>query len=193
MGLADFASRIGGVLSDPRDTFRRVAAGEGSGLEAVFLTFSFPALLGALTGSIIIGHAGGGAVLVLLTALGGAVVAAVAWVLLAGIAHLFAKYVFKGNGRFDSLLKLYGYSSSPLFLVLAGVLLASVWPAWLSLVTLTLTAIALTWVVVLYVVAVEENYGISVGRALMSSIAAPLLLSVLLTYAILVATGAIRL
>jgi len=91
MGLADFASKVGGALLDPKDTFKRMVAGEGSGLEATFLALSFPALLGALTASIIVGHTGSRGFLIPLATLAGGIVAAIVWVVLAGIAVKFLR------------------------------------------------------------------------------------------------------
>ena len=52
-------------------------------------------------------------------------------VIITGISHLVARYIFKGQGSFMQLMKLYGYAFVPHSLVILGTVLGGLsWTNW---------------------------------------------------------------
>jgi hypothetical protein len=98
----------------------------------------------------------------------------IGWIIVAGIAHLSAKYIFRGTGSFTQLLKLYGYSLAPMSLMILGTVLTGI--SWVALpLTQFLCVIAVFWIVVLMTAAVKQNYGLDTGKAFISSFIGPLI------------------
>ncbi len=98
----------------------------------------------------------------------------IGWVIVAGIAHLSARYIFRGVGSFTQLLKLYGYSLAPMSLMIFATVLIGV--SWIALpLTQFLFVAAVFWIVMLMTVAVRQNYGLDTGKAFISSFIGPLI------------------
>jgi hypothetical protein len=98
----------------------------------------------------------------------------IGWIIVAGIAHLSAKYIFRGTGSFAQLLKLYGYSLAPMSLVILGTVLIGI--SWVALpLTCFFSVIAVFWIVILMMAAVKQNYGLDTGKAFISSFIGPLI------------------
>jgi hypothetical protein len=97
------------------------------------------------------------------------------WIIIAGIAHLFARYVFRGQGSFVQLMKLYGYAVIPYSLIILGMVMVSISWAWWPLL-LFFHMVAIFWIVLLMAVAVKHNYSIDIGKAFISSFIGPMLL-----------------
>jgi hypothetical protein len=96
------------------------------------------------------------------------------WIIVAGIAHLIARYVFRGRGSYVQLLKLYGYALVPYSLVILGTVIIGInWATWPF--AIFLNVVATFWIVLLMSVAVKHNYGIDVGKAFISSFIGPML------------------
>jgi hypothetical protein len=105
--------------------------------------------------------------------------ALILWVILAGIAHLFARYVFRGQGSFVQLMKLYGYALAPASLViLSTVLLGISWVTWPFVQFLNVAA--MFWIVLLMAVAVKHNYGLDIGKAFISSFIGPMVVQLVI-------------
>jgi hypothetical protein len=101
------------------------------------------------------------------------------WVIVAGIAHLIAKYIFRGQGSYIQLMKLYGYTLVPYSLVILGtVLIGLSWTTWP--IAIFFNVVAIFWVVLLMAVAVKHNYGIDIGKGFISSFIGPMLLWLLI-------------
>jgi len=113
--------RLGGTLLDPRQTFEQIIAEKRGFLEPLVFVFLSHSIQGAIIGSFIarmilaiwaflgewLGAAPHGLivsipVIAFFVAFIGALIL---WVILAGIAQLCAKYVFKGKGSFGQLFK----------------------------------------------------------------------------------------
>jgi hypothetical protein len=96
------------------------------------------------------------------------------WLIAAGIAHLIARYVFRGRGSYVQLLKLYGYALVPYSLVILSTVIIGInWATWPF--AIFLNVVATFWIVLLMSVAVKHNYGIDVGKAFISSFIGPML------------------
>jgi hypothetical protein len=107
------------------------------------------------------------------------IVTLISWVIVSGIAHLIARYVFKGQGSYVQLMKLYGYTFVPYSLVILGTVLVELsWTTWL--IAVFLSVVTTFWVVLLMAVAVKHNYGIDIGKAFISSFIGPMLLWLLI-------------
>ncbi|MDH5754243.1 MAG: YIP1 family protein [Candidatus Bathyarchaeota archaeon] len=184
-----FLSRIGGVFLAPDAAFKQIIADKVGvwepfllilllvGIEgAVFASFVYRVILAIaeslsyLTGNVPLGLLGAIPwIMVILMA----VVALIFWIVVAGIAHISAKYIFKSEGSFVQLLKLYGYSLTPYSLVILGtVLLGISWATWPL--SMFFNIVATFWVVLLMAVAVKHNYNIDVGKAFISSFIGPM-------------------
>jgi len=101
------------------------------------------------------------------------------WVIVAGIAHLIAKYIFRGQGSYIQLMKLYGYTLVPYSLVILGtVLIGLSWTTWP--IAIFFSIVTIFWVVLLMAVAVKHNYGIDIGKGFISSFIGPMLLWLLI-------------
>lgn len=185
-----FMNRIGGVILAPDATFPEIIA-EGTGfwepllllvllfaiqgaVQASFAYRVFSALasaLGPMTSGFITGSWFSIAVLSMIVAT--IVGVLIFWVIIAGIAHLCAKYVFRGKGSFVDLMKLYGYSFLPYGLVILGtVIFGMSWMLWP--ISMFLSVVATFWIVVLMAVAVKHNYKIDAGKAFISSFVGPM-------------------
>ncbi|HID17268.1 TPA: hypothetical protein EYP26_03150 [Candidatus Bathyarchaeota archaeon] len=197
-GRLSLLEELGGVLVDARETFEKLSLKKLSLLRPMGVLLLFNAIHGVLAGALI-----AKALLVvsalfwrLLWPLGGfrapdsptlisltpalvsassALFALVAWLLLAAIAHLCAKVAFKKTGSYVHLLKLYGYSSTPLFLSSLGLLLLSVNPKFFVY-AVPLSAASFIWILAIMVAAVQSAYGLSSGEAFISAFIAPVFL-----------------
>jgi hypothetical protein len=187
-----FLNRIGGVILAPDDTFpdvitERVGLWEPllllillfaiqSAVQASFAYRVFSAFAGALS-PLTGGFAAGGwfSIAVLGMVVATIIGVLIFWVVIAGIAHLCAKYVFRGNGSFVGLLRLYGYSFLPYGLVILSTVLFGIsWTLWP--ISAFLSIVAIFWIVVLMAVAVKHNYRIDAGKAFISSFVGPMTL-----------------
>jgi hypothetical protein len=190
-----FLNRIGGIFLAPDVTFSQIIAERISFLEpfmvvillvgieaAVVASFAYR-LFAAITASI--GSFTGGASLgflavipwIMLTIV--IVAALIFWLVVAGIAHVGAKYIFKGNGSFVQLVKLYGYAFIPYSLaILSTILFGISWATWP--ISMFLNIATTFWIVVLMTTAVRQNYGIDTGKAFISSFIGPMLVWLLI-------------
>jgi len=194
-----FFDRLGGTLLDPRQTFEQITAEKRGFLEPLVFVFLSHGIQGAVIGSFI-----ARIILAIFTFLGewlgevphGLIVsipiiaffvafiaALILWVILAGIAHLCAKYVFKGVGSFGQLFKLYGYVSVPYSLIILATVLIGINFS-LSPLSLILGLIAIFWMVLTMVVAVDTNHKIGLGKAFISSFVGPMVVLLILFIAL---------
>lgn len=193
-GFTGFLERLGGTLLEPRKTFydmmqRKIGIleplfliiaffgiqGALAGVFTVRLLYSFLALLSPFTNEQLRVFQGSLLILPVITTISWIVTALLIWIISAGIAHLSAKYIFKGIGSYTQLLKLYGYASIPSSLVILGIMLLSLNFSIFSGISLILCLMAVFWVVVILVVAVERCYLIDPGQAFISSFIIPLI------------------
>jgi hypothetical protein len=188
--FTSFLNRIGGVFLAPDATFSQIIAERIGFLEPLMLMIMLVAIEGAVVASFAyrvfsavvnaIGLLTGGvtsagfftfavAIVIFVMIFGTLIV----WVILAAIAHVSARYVFRGRGSFVQLMKLYGYTLVPISLViLSTVLMAISWVSWPLV--LFLNIVATFWNVLLMAVAVKHNYGIDIGKAFISSFIGPM-------------------
>ena len=92
------------------------------------------------------------------------------------LAHVSAKYIFGGAGKFDEMLSLFGYTMIPYILMVIGLMVLMVTPIAGIIVIIILGALALAWRVVLNIYIVQEVHGISGGKAFVSVCIIPLVL-----------------
>ncbi len=187
--FSSFLTRIGGVFLAPDVTFNQIIAEKIRFWEpfilvlllvgiqgAIFASFAYRVLSAIITAiSPIIGEAPLGFLAIIpwiiLTLM--VVATLIFWVIVAGIAHISAKYIFKGNGSFIQLMKLYGYSFVPCSLVILSTVLFGIsWAAWPL--SIFLNIVTTFWIVLLMAVAVKHNYGIDIGKAFISSFIGPM-------------------
>ena len=197
-----FVSRLGETFLEPGKMFERLIAEKKGFLEPLVLVLIFHGVQGALIGSLIakiiitifaflgsllgIQNAIPSFVFVIpvITAIVGIICTLLLWVILAGIAHIIAKYIFKGVGSFTQLFKLYGYASVPNILAIFATLLMGVdFFAFLGY-SLVLCFASIFWVVLIMVVAVEKSHQIDPGKAFISAFIGPIvILLILLAFA----------
>jgi hypothetical protein len=188
--FTSFLNRIGGVFLAPDATFSQIITERIGFWEPLMLMILLVAIEGAVMasfayrvflavanamGSLSGGMTGAGlftfviAIMISVMIFG----TLITWVILAGIAHVSAKYIFRGEGSFVQLMKLYGYTLIPISLIiLSTVLMAMSWVAWPL--TLFLNIVATFWIVLLMAVAVKHNYKIDIGKAFISSFIGPM-------------------
>ncbi len=199
-GFVGFLDRLGGTLLEPGKTFYDILEEKRGILEPLFLIIIFFGIQGALVGVFIIrilypllaflepiigfeplkAFQESLFIIPIITTISWIILALLLWVTSAGIAHLCARYVFKGMGSYTQLLKLYGYASVPSSLVILGMLLVSLNFSFFFGFFLVLCLIALFWTVVILVVAVEKCHLIDPGQAFICSFIAPLIFYLIL-------------
>lgn len=194
-----FLNTLGGTLLDPRGTFEQIITDKRGFLEPLLIVFLSHGIQGAVIGSFIVtiilgiwaflgewlGAAPHGLIVSIpIIAFFVAFIATlILWAIVAAIAHLCARYVFKGVGSFGQLFKLYGYASVPYsFIILATVLIGVNFS--LSPLSLILGLIAIFWMVLIMVVAVDTNYKIGLGKAFVSSFVGPMIVLLILFVAL---------
>jgi hypothetical protein len=194
--FTSFVNRVGGVFLAPETTFNQIIMGRVSFWEPLLLLLMMVLIEGAVVSSFAyrivsaVGNAlspltggtfafGFVSVVFVFVVLMMVVAALIFWVIVAGIAHLIAEYVFRGRGSYVQLLKLYGYSFVPYSLAILGTVLVGLsWTTWP--IAIFLSIVTTFWVVLLMAVAVKHNYGIDIGKAFMSSFIGPMLLWLLI-------------
>ncbi len=194
--FTSFANRVGGTFLAPDDTFNQIITGKVSFWEpfllvlmlivvecAVVSSFAYRIVsavtnaLNPLTGGM---FPSSFVSIVFVSMIFAMIIATlIFWVIVAGIAHLIAKYIFRGQGSYIRLLKLYGYTLVPYSLVILGtVLIGLSWTTWP--IAIFFSTITIFWVVLLMAVAVKHNYGIDIGKGFISSFIGPMLLWLLI-------------
>jgi len=184
--FSTFLGRVGGVFLAPDATFKQIITDKIGfwepfvlilllvAIEGIILASFVHRVISAITvsiGSLVgLGFLG---IIWLIVVIVSIVATLILWVVVAGIAHISAKYIFKGEGSFVQLMKLYGYSLVPCSLVILGtVLLGISWATWPLLTFFNI--VATFWVVLLMAVAVKHNYNIDIGKAFISSFIGPM-------------------
>ncbi|MCP8309721.1 MAG: YIP1 family protein [archaeon] len=200
-GFTGFLDRLGGILLEPRKTFYDILEEKRGILEPLFLIIVFFGIQGTLVGVFIVrilysifillgpiigvgqlkAFQGSLFIIPIITTISWIVFALLLWVISAGIAHLCAKYVFKGMGSYAQLLTLYGYASVPSSLVILGMMLASLNFSIFFGFSIILCLIAVFWTVIILVVAVERCHLIDPGQAFISSFIVPLIFLLILS------------
>jgi len=195
-GFIGFLDRLGGTLLEPGKTFYRILEEKRGILEPLFLIILFFGIQGALVGVFIVRILYSFlpflspiigveqlktfqdilSIIPIITTISWIIFSLILWVISAGIAHLCARYVFKGMGSYTQLLKLYGYASVPSSLVILGMLLVSLNFSLFFGFSIILCLIAIFWTV-----AVERCHLIDPGQAFISSFIAPLILFIILS------------
>jgi len=197
--FAGFLNRLGGTLLDPGKAFEQIIAEKRGFLEPLLVVFLIHGIQGAIIGSFIvriilaiyvllgewIGEAPVGLIVSIpvITFFAAFISTLILWVILAGIAHICAKYIFKGAASFGQLFKLYGYVSVPYSLIILATVLLGV-NFTLFPFSLILGLIAIFWTVLIMVVAIDTNYKIGSGKAFISSIVGPMVVLLILFIAL---------
>jgi hypothetical protein len=194
--FVSFLNRVGGVFLAPEATFDQIIADKTGFWEPLLLIILLVAIQGAVVASFayrvfsVVSAAGslsgmmpglGLFSVILVTVVFVAIITTlIAWVILSGIAHLSAKYMFRGEGSFVQLLKLYGYAIVPTSLTILGTVLFELsWTVWPL--SVFLSVIAVFWGVVLMAIAVRQNYKIDTGKAFISSFIGPMVIWLIVT------------
>jgi hypothetical protein len=186
-----FVNRIGGVFLAPDETFNQIVTDKVSFWESFLLVVTLVAIEGGIVFSFsyrVVSAISGlmnpitgatlpiGFVNVILASIVFMMVigALIFWVIITAIAHLVARYIFRGQGSFVQLLKLYGYAFVPYSLVILGTVLVGLsWTTWPL--SMFFSIITTFWVVLLMAVAVKQNYKIDIGKGFISSFIGPML------------------
>jgi len=193
-----FLSRLGETLLEPGKMFERLIAEKKGFLEPLVIVLIFHGVQGALIGSFIakiiitvfafFGSLFGAqnavpsfvSTIPAIIAIVGIICALLLWVILTGIAHISAKYIFKGVGSFTQLFKLYGYASVPNILAIFATLLIGInFFVFLGF-SLILCFASIFWMVLIMVVAVQKTYQIDPGKAFISAFIAPIVVILIL-------------
>jgi len=194
-GFTGFLDRLGGVLLEPRKTFYDILEEKRSIMEPLLLIIVFFGIQGALVGVFIVRildsllpflgplisieqlriFQGSLFIIPIIAAISWIIFALILWIISAGIAHLCARYIFKGMGLYTQVLKLYGYVSVPSSLVILGIILVSLNFSLFFGFSIILCLMAIFWTVLILVVAVERCHLIDPGQAFISSFIAPLI------------------
>ena len=194
--FTSFVNRVGGTFLAPDNTFSQIITGKVSFWESFLLVLMLIVVECAVVSSFAyrfvsavtnaLNPVTGGMFsssfmsIVFVSMIFGMIIATlIFWVIVAGIAHLIAKYIFRGQGSFIQLMKLYGYALIPYSLVILGtVLIGLSWTTWPIAVFFSIVTVF--WVVLLMAVAVKHNYGIDIGKGFISSFIGPMLLWLLI-------------
>ncbi len=184
---------IYGVLFDPVETFRGVAASPPIG--RVLLIFSVVSVLAAVMGYYLSSRvfrgelysdagplAGMVDAMIPLMVFGGLLIAFVKWITYSGLLHLVAE-MFGGPGRALGVLAVTGLATLPVILLMPFDLLVVLagWQAPLAtIITGLFGLVSLVWGFVLVVLGLREVHGFSTGRAMAVALAPPLAIIVLL-------------
>ena len=194
--FTSFVNRVGGTFLAPDDTFNQIITGKVSFWESFLLVLMLIVVECAVVSSFAyrfvsavtnaLNPVTGGMFssslmsIVFVSIIFAMIIATlIFWVIVAGIAHLIAKYIFRGQGSYIQLMKLYGYTLVPYSLVILGtVLIGLSWTTWP--IAIFFNVVAIFWVVLLMAVAVKHNYGIDIGKGFISSFIGPMLLWLLI-------------
>lgn len=188
--FASFLNRIGGVFLAPDAAFNQIISSRIGFWEPLILILLLVGIEGAVLASFAVrvlsaimnslGSVASSTPLGFLTFLPTMMIIMmivsflILWIIVAGIAHLIARFVFGGRGSFVQLLKLYGYSFAPYSLAILGTVFVEIsWITWPLAIFLSI--VANFWIVVLMTSAVKHNYGIDTGKAFISSFIGPML------------------
>lgn len=189
--VSRFLTRIGGVFLAPDATFKQIISEKIGFWEpfllvlllvgvqiAVAASFCFRIMaaildsVSSLTGGVTLGFLNIMLAIMFTVMIIGALVL---WFVVAVIAHLIARFVFRGKGSFVQLMKLYGYSIIPCSLQILGMVLVGMsWVLWPFSVFFHI--VATFWIVVLMAVAVKHTYDLDIGKAFISSFIGPMTL-----------------
>ncbi|KJS17153.1 MAG: hypothetical protein VR69_06625 [Peptococcaceae bacterium BRH_c4b] len=184
---------IYGVLFDPVETFRGVAASPPIG--RVLLIFSVVSVLAAVMGYYLSSRvfrgelysdtgplAGMVDAMIPLMVFGGLIIAFVKWIAYSGLLHLVAE-MFGGSGRALGVLAVTGLATIPVILLMPFdlvVVLAGGQTPLTTIITGLFGLVSLVWGFVLVVLGLREVHGFSTGRALAVALAPPLAIIVLM-------------
>lgn len=194
--FSSFLNRVGGVFLAPDATFKQIITEKIGFVEPLILVLALVGIEGLLIASFIhriisalvasfgplLGDVSLGflSIIWLSITIGMIVVTLILWIIVVGIAHISAKYIFKGEGSFIQLMKLYGYSLFPFSLVILGTVLSGIsWVTWPL--SAFFTIVAIFWIVLLMAVAVKHTYNIDIGKAFISSFIGPMVVWLVLT------------
>jgi hypothetical protein len=186
-----FVNRIGGVFLAPDETFNQIVTDKVSFWESFLLVVMLVAIEGGIVSSF--AYRVVSAITGLMNPLTGATLpigfvnvilasmvfmmvigTLIFWVIVTSIAHLVARYIFRSQGSFIQLMKLYGYALVPYSLAILGTVLVGLsWTTWPIAVFSSI--ITTFWVVLLMAVAVKHNYKIDIGKGFISSFIGPML------------------
>ena len=172
----DFFDGIVGVMVSPERSFREILD-KNSATRGIYIFIFFAAFLGIMVGALIAGIVKN-AFLPVLLAVVFAVYGLVKIFIWAGISHLVAKFVFKGEGTFINTFGLFGYSSVTYILGIFGlmtlILASTIFTSSMLLVLMYI------WTVLIGTVAVNAEHKIGMGKSFLSCFGVPSLVVILL-------------
>ncbi|MGQ4915482.1 MAG: hypothetical protein ACP6IU_12170 [Candidatus Asgardarchaeia archaeon] len=191
-----FVEKLGGITTNPRETFGLLVNYYGSEVEAtvVFFTytivkfflitvamykliplFRYSPILSSLEPIFNVP-----ATLLLLISIGLCVASIMSWLINGVITHLFAKHLFHGVGNLREALLLYRYIGITNVFPIVGSLVIIAWPSYVTFNIFIINYLVyILWKALLTVIAVEETYGISEVAAFVSGVAIPLMVGLM--------------
>jgi hypothetical protein len=163
-------------MISPEDSFRKIIESKKT-LNGVYVFIFFSAFLGIMIGSLIAGITGI-TFLPLIVALIYVILGLLNLLIWAGITHIIAKFLFKGEGNFVNLFGLLGYTSVTfilgIFALMTLILGTTIISSWL------LFTLMIFWILIIGIVAVEAEYKIGIGKSFLSLCGIPILILVLI-------------
>ena len=185
----EFIELLGRILLRPRETFSLLINKPSRFLMYdVFLVYLFftsvkistlIVVLETINGSIFPGFPSGLSFISLTLIL--SLVAVASLFVSSFLSHFVAKEIFKGVGNMNELLNLYGYSSISNVVVVALSLIAIFLPTPINIGLIVVSYIIyLLWKAILYMISVEEVYGLDEFKAFISGVIVPSFLLVFL-------------
>jgi hypothetical protein len=167
--LLDFFDGIFDIMVSPEKSFRTILD-EKSATQGIFVFIFFAAFLGIMAGALIAGFVRN-AFLPILFAILFIIYGLVKLLIWAGISHLIAKFVFKGEGNFVNTFGLFGYTSVASILGIFGIMTLMI--ATTIFTSAMLWGLMYIWTILIGTVAVNAEHKIGIGKSFLSCFGVP--------------------
>ena len=191
--LKGAASRIGGIVLSPRETYSIMIHERRGLLEPLLLVVLFSAALGGLSGVALLGSALG---MLGMQMLGppiyslavyafiglGAVAGVVTWLIWGLLTYVFAK-LLDGAGTIGDTLTVLGYSWVVYFPLLVLLLACLASPLAVGVLTAMIALVIFIWQVAVAAMGLSEAHGFSVARGV-ASVLLPLVVTLVICFAL---------
>ncbi len=194
--LGGAASRVGGIILSPKETYSIVIHEKRGPLEPLLLVVLFSAALGGLAGVVLLGSALSIAGMQMLgfpvysftvyAFIGiGAVAGAIAWIIWGLLTYVFAK-LLGGAGTIGDTLTVLGYSWVVYFPLLILLLACLAAPLTVGILTAMIALVIFIWQIAVAAMGLSEAHGFSVARGV-ASVLLPLVVILVICFALGVA------
>jgi len=164
-----FFDNLAEIMISPENSFKKILD-ENAALKGIYVFIFFSAFFGIMIGSMIAG-AIKMAFLPVLIAVISIIFGLLKLFIWAGITHIIAKFVFKGEGSFKNLFGLLGYISVVLILAIFGIMMFMLAGTFFS--STLLIILMCFWMVIMATVAVNAEHKIGIGKSFLSCCGIP--------------------